>query len=62
MASQTQGMGDREMTDKEQEKMEQIIIHAMTDGEFYPMEDAGEHATEIARALIFNGYRKPKDD
>ena len=48
-----------------QENIEQIIISAMTNGGEYQVEDAGEHATEIARALIFNGYGKlpqPLDD
>lgn len=44
--------------DKEQEEMEQLIISAMTNDGEYQVEDVGEYATEIAKALIFNGYRK----
>ena len=44
------------------EKMEGIIINAMTDNGEYHIEDVGEHATEIAQALIFNGYRKLPED
>jgi len=45
--------------DKEaQGNMEQLIIAAMTNYGEYQVEDVGEHATEIAGTLIFNGYRK----
>jgi len=39
-------------------EIEQLVVSAMTNNGEYQVENAGEHATEIARTLIFNGFCK----
>lgn len=40
-----------------QAETEQLIISAMTNDGEYPVDNVGEHAEQIAKVLLFNGYR-----
>ena len=55
-----------ELSPEEMKILESLIIAAMTSDGEYRIDDVGEHAAEIAKVLVFNGYRpaqlaKPDD-